>query len=72
MRPASSSVGASSDASPSGASPSIRFMGADAGGSHSTVVIGTHDTVLGRADGPGAAMRPGGAAVSAAVLAETA
>jgi len=49
------------------------LLGADAGGSHSTVVIGTPDlTILGRADGPGAAMRPGGASASAAVLAETA
>lgn len=47
-------------------------MGADAGGSHSTVVIGTPDAILGRAEGPGAAMRPGGAIASAAVLAETA
>jgi N-acetylglucosamine kinase-like BadF-type ATPase len=48
------------------------FLGADAGGSHSTVVIGRKQQVLGRADGPGAAMRPGGAAASAAVLADTA
>ncbi|HYK82810.1 MAG TPA: BadF/BadG/BcrA/BcrD ATPase family protein [Gemmatimonadales bacterium] len=48
------------------------LLGADAGGSHSTVVIGRADAVLGRAEGPGAAMRPGGAAASAAVLAETA
>ena len=47
-------------------------LGADAGGSHSTVVIGTGTGVLGRADGPGAAMRPSGAAKSAAVLTETA
>ncbi|PYO96141.1 MAG: hypothetical protein DMD60_11510 [Gemmatimonadetes bacterium] len=52
--------------------PTAVFLGADAGGSHSTVVIGTQSGVLGRADGPGAAMRPGGAAKSAAVLAETA
>jgi N-acetylglucosamine kinase-like BadF-type ATPase len=56
--------------------PTVRrslLLGADAGGSHSTVVIGGPDlTVLGRADGPGAAMRPGGAAKSAAVLVETA
>src|SRR5207249_10967435 len=46
---------------------------ADAGGSHSTVVIGTADlTILGRADGPPASMKPGGAAASAAVLGETA
>lgn len=48
------------------------YLGADAGGSHSTVVIGRPKHVLGRADGPGAAMRPGGAATSAAVLADTA
>jgi N-acetylglucosamine kinase-like BadF-type ATPase len=48
------------------------FLGADAGGSHSTVVIGLPNKILGRADGPGAAMRPGGAASSAAVLGETA
>src|SRR3989442_8336761 len=48
-------------------------LGADAGGSHSTVAIGREDgTVLGRAEGPGAAMRPGGAAASAVVLADTA
>ena len=52
--------------------PTAVFLGADAGGSHSTVVIGTRSEVLGRADGPGAAMRPSGAAKSAAVLAETA
>jgi len=48
------------------------YLGADAGGSHSSVVIGSPKKILGRADGPGAAMRPGGAARSAAVLAETA
>src|SRR5260370_28008233 len=48
------------------------FLGADAGGSHSTVVVGRSEQVLGRADGPGAAMRPSGAATSAAVLADTA
>src|SRR2546426_29583 len=48
-------------------------LGADAGGSHSTVAIGREDgTVLGRAEGPGAAMRPGGAAASAVVLVDTA
>ena len=52
--------------------PSALSLGADAGGSHSTVVIGSPRKILGRADGPGAAMRPGGAAKSAAVLAETA
>jgi len=55
------------------ARPTAVYLGADAGGSHSTVVIGGPDlTVLGRADGPGAAMRPAGAARAAAVLAETA
>ncbi len=49
------------------------LLGADAGGSHSTVVIGREDlSVLGRADGPGASMRPGGAAASAAILVEVA
>ena len=61
---------------PSSARPPDRltavFLGADAGGSHTTVVIGSPANVLGRADGPGAPMRPGGAAGSAAVLAETA
>jgi len=52
--------------------PSALLLGADAGGSHSTVVVGSPTKILGRADGPGAAMRPGGAAKSAAVLAETA
>lgn len=52
--------------------PSAVFLGADAGGSHTTVVIGSPAKILGRADGPGAAMRPAGAAGSAAVLAETA
>src|SRR3989442_11999270 len=48
-------------------------LGADGGGSHSTVAIGREDgTVLGRAEGPGAAMRPGGAAASAVVLVDTA
>ena len=52
--------------------PSGVFLGADAGGSHSTVVVGAPQNVLGRADGPPAAMRPGGAAASAAVLTDTA
>src|SRR5439155_928313 len=52
--------------------PSDFFLGADAGGSHTTVVIGTAGlTILGRADGPPAAMKPGGAPASAAVLSET-
>jgi len=52
--------------------PTAVYLGADAGGSHSTVVIGSTKKILGRADGPGAAMRPGGAAKSATVLAATA
>jgi len=52
--------------------PSAVFLGCDAGGSHSSVVVGSPAQVLGRADGPGAAMRPGGAVASAAVLADTA
>src|SRR5207244_3159079 len=47
--------------------PTAVYLGADAGGSHSTVVIGSTKKILGRADGPGAAMRPGGAAKSATV-----
>lgn len=52
--------------------PETSLLGADAGASHSTVVVGHLGKVLGRADGPSAAMRPSGAAASAAVLAETA
>lgn len=67
------SVASSSAASSSVASSPAVFLGADAGGSHSTVVLGLADlTVLGRAEGPGAAMKPGGAAAAAAVLIETA
>ena len=52
--------------------PTAVFLGADAGGSHSTVVVGSPHLILGRADGPPAAMRPGGAAAAAAVLTDTA
>src|SRR3989454_10007277 len=53
--------------------PSVALLGADAGGSHSTVVIGLADgRLLGRAEGPGASMKPGNATASAVVLAETA
>jgi N-acetylglucosamine kinase-like BadF-type ATPase len=49
------------------------FLGIDVGGSHTTVVVGDRNAqVLARADGPGSAMRPGGAEVSAAVIADTA
>jgi N-acetylglucosamine kinase-like BadF-type ATPase len=47
------------------------FLGIDVGGSHTTVVVGDKAAqVMARADGPGAAMRPGGAEVSAAVIAD--
>ncbi len=49
------------------------FLGIDVGGSHTTVVVGDKTAqVVARADGPGAAMRPGGAEVSAAVIADVA
>jgi N-acetylglucosamine kinase-like BadF-type ATPase len=49
------------------------FLGIDCGGSHTTVVVGDRNAqVLARADGPGSAMRPGGAEASAAVIADTA
>jgi len=49
------------------------FLGIDVGGSHTTVVVGDKAAqVIARADGPGAAMRPGGAEASAAVIADTA
>ncbi len=49
------------------------LLGVDTGGSHTRVAIAREDlAVLARAEGPGAAMRPGGARASAAVVAETA
>jgi len=49
------------------------FLGIDVGGSHTTVVVGDRNAqVLARADGPGAAMRPGGAEASSAVIADVA
>lgn len=52
--------------------PSV-FLGIDSGGSHTDVALALTDgTVIARADGPGAAMRPGGAAASAAVMADAA
>ncbi len=52
--------------------PSI-LLGIDAGGSHTAVVVGDGaGRVLARAEGPGSAMRPGGASASAAVIADTA
>jgi len=47
------------------------FLGIDVGGSHTTVVVGDKTgQLVARADGPGAAMRPGGAEASAAVIAD--
>src|SRR5256886_13694070 len=49
------------------------LLGAGAGGSHSAVAVGAEDgTVLGRAEGPGAGRRRGGAAASVVVLADIA
>ena len=56
--------------------PSARptfLLGIDCGGSHTAVVVGDRGgRVLARAEGPGSAMRPGGAERSAAVILETA
>lgn len=46
-------------------------IGADVGGSKTAVSVGDAAHVLGRAMGPGAAVRPGRALASAAVIAET-
>lgn len=57
-------------------SPSDRrpvLLGVDSGGSHTAVVIGDgQGQVLARAEGPGSAMRPGGAERSAAVILDVA
>ena len=51
----------------------VVLLGIDCGGSHTAVVVGdTHGRVLGRAEGPGSAMRPGGAEQSAAVILDVA
>ena len=56
---------------PSGRSAVL--LGIDCGGSHTAVVVGNHGGhVLARAEGPGSAMRPGGAERSAAVILEVA
>ena len=45
------------------------LLGIDSGGSHTAVVVGDREgRVLSRAEGPGSAMRPGGAERSAAVI----
>ena len=58
------------------ASPSARpavLLGVDCGGSHTAVVVGDREgRVLARAEGPGSAMRPGGAERSAAVILDVA
>lgn len=55
------------------AHPPVVLIGVDAGGSHTAVVIGdAKGRVLARAEGPGSAMRPGGAERSAAVILEVA
>jgi len=49
------------------------LLGVDCGGSHTAVVVGNSaGHVLARAEGPGSAMRPGGAERSAAVILEVA
>ena len=49
------------------------LLGIDAGGSHTAVVVGNKQgRVLARAEGPGSAMRPGGAERSAAVILDVA
>ncbi|MEX2156412.1 MAG: BadF/BadG/BcrA/BcrD ATPase family protein [Gemmatimonadales bacterium] len=51
----------------------VVLLGVDAGGSHTTVALGDRDArVLARADGPGSAMKPGGAQRSAAVILDVA
>lgn len=48
------------------------LLGADVGGSHTTVAVGRPPGgIVGRAQGPGAAMRPGGGTRSAVIIAET-
>src|SRR5947208_15815834 len=49
--------------------PSVVLLGVDSGGSHTSVAIAdAQGRVLARAEGPGSAMRPGGAERSAAVI----
>src|SRR3989442_3400789 len=49
------------------------LLGIDCGGSHTAVVLGdARGRVLSRAEGPGSAMRPGGAERSAAVILDVA
>ena len=46
------------------------LIGADVGGTKTAAAVARGDTVLARADGPGAALRPGRALASAGVIAE--
>ena len=49
------------------------LLGIDCGGSHTAVVVGDRQgRVISRAEGPGSAMRPGGAERSAAVIRDVA
>ena len=49
------------------------LLGIDVGGSHTAAVLARGDaTILGRAEGPGAALRPGAAPATAAAIAEVA
>jgi N-acetylglucosamine kinase-like BadF-type ATPase len=49
------------------------YLGIDAGGSHTTALLADESLrILARVDGPASAMRPGGAAISAAIIGETA
>jgi N-acetylglucosamine kinase-like BadF-type ATPase len=53
------------------ARPSVVLAGADVGGMHTAVGVGrSADRILGRAEGTGAAVRPGAAAASAATIVE--
>jgi N-acetylglucosamine kinase-like BadF-type ATPase len=47
------------------------LAGADVGGTSTTVIVSDGERELGRAEGPGAAVRPGRALASAAMIAET-
>jgi N-acetylglucosamine kinase-like BadF-type ATPase len=46
-------------------------VGVDAGGTKTAAVVGDGHTILGRADGPGGAVRPGRALVAASAIADT-
>ncbi len=53
--------------------PFVVLLGIDCGGSHTAVVVGdVQGGILARAEGPGSAMRPGGAERSAAVILDVA